>query len=376
MQRARDALSSACEFGTRLDLTVALYAMLVALQLVMVFISLARVTLIVGDVANFNFAHNGTLVLFPLRLIIFLTFILFTLRIYDAFMRGSRFRIVIEFAMGVLISLCINAYYNKIYRQCYLNAQEQCTEDPAHRFYNSWILLMLPYNIFHLIHIFAFFLQLAADRTKVSLFYKKNHVEVLDSLLRLIDVIYWPLYLDGSSLVSFTYPFMAVLPRYIYYGILYWRTKRNFEESPVNLIILILYTWPQLVVSVFPKFMWCITVIPYLATFGYIILSSMLYGVQEVEERFHQHGFIFSGNDQEAEQYVEENVHDDEEEYDEQKSTKYCAKCGISGARKKCSRCLKGKRLHLLFSLTFSVYYCNRECQKKDWKRHKLECNN
>ena len=38
-----------------------------------------------------------------------------------------------------------------------------------------------------------------------------------------------------------------------------------------------------------------------------------------------------------------------------------CNKCGDS-CKSKCSRCKK-------------VYYCNRDCQKLDWKSHKLECN-
>lgn len=45
----------------------------------------------------------------------------------------------------------------------------------------------------------------------------------------------------------------------------------------------------------------------------------------------------------------------------------YCGKCSRleqkSEKFKKCARCK-------------STYYCGRECQKKDWKRHKKSCFN
>jgi MYND finger len=38
-----------------------------------------------------------------------------------------------------------------------------------------------------------------------------------------------------------------------------------------------------------------------------------------------------------------------------------CVRCAAPGATKKCGRCLK-------------VFYCGAECQKADWKLHKLDC--
>eukprot|EP01122_Echinamoeba_exundans_P014346 TRINITY_DN6468_c0_g2_i1.p1 TRINITY_DN6468_c0_g2~~TRINITY_DN6468_c0_g2_i1.p1 ORF type:complete len:130 (-),score=9.71 TRINITY_DN6468_c0_g2_i1:687-1076(-) len=39
-----------------------------------------------------------------------------------------------------------------------------------------------------------------------------------------------------------------------------------------------------------------------------------------------------------------------------------CETCGTANDLKSCGRCLK-------------VDYCSRECQMKDWKRHKTSCN-
>jgi hypothetical protein len=38
-----------------------------------------------------------------------------------------------------------------------------------------------------------------------------------------------------------------------------------------------------------------------------------------------------------------------------------CVVCGSNGHTKKCGKCKK-------------VYYCGRECQRKDWRQHKPEC--
>ena len=38
-----------------------------------------------------------------------------------------------------------------------------------------------------------------------------------------------------------------------------------------------------------------------------------------------------------------------------------CASCGKTGKLKKCSRCK-------------SIFYCNEDCQQKDWKSHKGKC--
>ncbi|CAD7696965.1 unnamed protein product [Ostreobium quekettii] len=39
-----------------------------------------------------------------------------------------------------------------------------------------------------------------------------------------------------------------------------------------------------------------------------------------------------------------------------------CHHCGTAGAKKKCGGCNK-------------TFYCSRECQRQDWKRHRKECN-
>ena len=46
----------------------------------------------------------------------------------------------------------------------------------------------------------------------------------------------------------------------------------------------------------------------------------------------------------------------------DQKSKKFaCKECSKIGRLFKCSRCK-------------DVYYCSKECQKKDWKLHKIIC--
>ena len=45
----------------------------------------------------------------------------------------------------------------------------------------------------------------------------------------------------------------------------------------------------------------------------------------------------------------------------EKGTAKVCNKCGNPGTLR-CSKCKK-------------VYYCSKECQKSDWKTHKLSCS-
>ena len=51
----------------------------------------------------------------------------------------------------------------------------------------------------------------------------------------------------------------------------------------------------------------------------------------------------------------------------------------ISDIQQKCDNCCelskKGKKL-MCCSICFSAHYCSKECQKSDWKIHKLYCNN
>jgi hypothetical protein len=339
------------------------------------------------------FILPDSLILSPIRITIACAWIFFLYSNYKSYMDGSRFLVMIDFAITAVFTFYLNTIYNKIVRQCFSSHDVIgiCGEDHQYSFSTSWIILLSPIGLsVPPTRIFSLLGTILFSSKQFSFIHDGKGVVILEEIFVFLCGIHWPLYLDQSR-YAFSLPFDH---KWLYIGLyiqciasIIFSVKRNDYTSYIdNVGKHLLLGWPGLVHFVFSESWQAIMFIPYIVILCRTLLnrlkqpavinpaqdmvgammSNMMNQLHTATLQNNLGASLFNPQTIAAMQNMmaTNSVHMQPRNLSARNQfmiTSICHNCGAFDASVTCSQCSR-------------AIYCDRTCMREHWNIHKEEC--
>lgn len=362
--------------------------------IIIIGILLALLQLVLAIMFQFELLQWDTkFIIFPIRIAIVCAWGFFIYSNYKSYMQGSRFMVMIEFLMTGALTAYLNSVYNKIQRQCFTTIPYHCSVDPDFSMLTNWLVLMAPLGLsISPMRILSFFPAFALQPQSVSLLYAKDKIIAFDEIIHVICSMHWLLYLDGIAIDILPFdPFWL-------YAILYVQTLSSIlvawlqgdDKYIWSSLHHLFINWPPMIYFTsnylelsYLRFLMFLPFIIYLC----LKLSEHINKTKKINPMQDMMNNVISMmtgrmfNDESMNnQYARSSMQDfhrniaaammgsnniptrTDSSRNQLLIASFCEHCGASGAIFKCSQC-------------GGATYCDRDCQRENWSRHRYHCD-